>query len=100
VSSRGRRSGDTNALLTEPAFDKLRLIDCGFAEFAQVLERAVVIEEHELGVEQVKELVLSSDWVRPLHVVVVVDDAREEERIVTVYEPEADRWTDGYRRRR
>lgn len=87
-------------LVTEHAFDKLRLIDCSFAEFAQVLERAEVIEEHELGVEQVKELVLSLDWVRPLHVVVVVDDAREEERIVTVYEPEADRWTDGYRRRR
>ena len=87
-------------LVTEHAFDKLRLIDCGFAEFAQVLEQAEVIEEHELGVEQVKELVLSLDWVRPLHVVVVVDDAREEERIVTVYEPETDRWTDGYRKRR
>jgi len=43
---------------------------------------------------------LAIDWSRPLHVVVVVDAARREERLVTVYEPDADRWTNGYRRRR
>lgn len=40
------------------------------------------------------------EWSRPLHVVVVVDDPRGEERIVTVYEPDRDRWTPDYRRRR
>jgi hypothetical protein len=87
-------------LLTEHAFDKLRQIDCSFAEFAEVLEQAEVIEEHQLDDEQVKELVLAVDWARPLHVVVVVDGDREEERIVTVYEPDDELWTDGYRRRR
>jgi hypothetical protein len=33
------------------------------------------------------------EWQRPLHVVVVVDDIREEERIVPVYEPDEDRWS-------
>ena len=47
-----------------------------------------------------KELLLTIDWKRPRHVVVVVDAARREERIVTVYEPDPVRWTDGYRRRR
>lgn len=60
----------------------------------------MVIEEVELDDDQVKELVLTVEWVRPLHVVVVVDEGREEERIVTVYDPDDDRWTDGYRRRR
>lgn len=87
-------------LITEHAFDKLRLIDCSFAEFTAVLEDAEVIEETELGESQVKELVLTIEWTRPLHVVVVVDEAREEERVVTVYEPDDEGWTDGYRRRR
>jgi hypothetical protein len=36
----------------------------------------------------------------PLHVVVIVDDARAEERIVTIYEPDRNRWSADYRRRR
>ena len=32
--------------------------------------------------------------------VVVVDDVHREERVVTVYEPASDRWSDDYRRRR
>jgi hypothetical protein len=40
------------------------------------------------------------DWTRPLHLVVVVDERRQEERIVTVYEPDPDLWSPGYRRRR
>jgi hypothetical protein len=32
--------------------------------------------------------------------VVVVDDDHREERIVTVYEPDPDRWDGEYRRRR
>lgn len=87
-------------LITEHAFDKLRIIDCGFAEFAAALEAAEVIEEHALADDQLKEVVLVVDWVRPLHVVVVVDDRHHEERIVTLYEPDPDRWDDEYRRRR
>jgi hypothetical protein len=87
-------------LITEHAFDKLRNIDCGFAEFAASLETAEVVEEDDLGNGAIKELVPSVEWIRPLHVVVVVDDLHEEERIVTVDEPSADRWDDEYRRRR
>ncbi len=50
--------------------------------------------------EAIKELVLTVAWIRPLHVVVVVDDLHEEERIATVYEPSADRWDEEYRRTR
>jgi hypothetical protein len=87
-------------LITEHAFDKLRILDCGFGEFTAALEEAEVIEEHVVPDDQVKELLLVIDWTRPLHVVVVVDDRHEEERIVTVYEPEPGRWDDEYRRRR
>jgi len=87
-------------LLSEHAFDKLRLLDCTFAEFDAALATAEVIEEHELEAGVLKELILAVEWVRPLHVVVVVDDTRGEERILTVYEPDPQRWTSGYRRRR
>ena len=87
-------------LITEHAFDKLRHIDCGFGEFAAAMESAEVIEEYVLDDDQLKELVLVVEWIRPLHVVVVVDARHQEERIVTVYEPDADRWDSDYRRRR
>ena len=66
--------------MSEHAFDKLRLLDCTFAEFDAALAAAEVIEERQLGPAELKELVLVIDWVRPLHVVVVVDDEHEEER--------------------
>jgi hypothetical protein len=87
-------------LISEHAFDRLRLLDCTFVEFEVALEHAEVIEEHELGPGALKELVLLIEWKRPLHVVVVVDDAHREERIVTVYEPDPDLWTSDYRWRR
>lgn len=86
-------------VVSEHSFDKLRLLDCTFAEFEVAMEAAEVIEETPLG-PALKEVVLSIEWKRPLHAVVVVDDARHEERIVTVYEPDPDRWSADYRRRR
>lgn len=87
-------------LLTDHVFDKLRAIDLGLSEFEQLLGNGEVIEEIVLTRGQLKELVLVIEWIRPLHVVVVVDDARSEERIVTIYEPDPDRWDADFRRRR
>jgi hypothetical protein len=87
-------------LITEHAFDKLRLLDCTFAEFEIALEHAEVIEQRGDSKQLVKEILLVVDWTRPLHAVVVIDDIREEERVVTVYEPDPNRWSDDYRRRR
>ncbi len=36
-------------LISEHAFDKLRSLDCTFAEFERSLERAEIIEEHTLS---------------------------------------------------
>lgn len=49
---------------------------------------------------QVEEVVLLVEWLRPLHLVVVVDHLRREERILTVYEPENERWRANFRSRR
>lgn len=75
-------------------------IDCTLSEFEAALEDAEVIEEHALADGTTKELLLALDWKRPVHVVVVVNDAWREERIITVYEPAAEQWTPDYRRRR
>lgn len=87
-------------MLSEHAFDKLRQLDCTFAEFDMVLAQAEVIEEHRLENGEMKELLLVIDWRRPLHVVVVVDDRRRQERVVTIYEPDGTHWSPDYRRRR
>jgi hypothetical protein len=86
-------------VISEHAFDKLRLLDCTLAEFEHAMDGAEIIEETDVA-SRVKELVLSVAWTRPLHTVVVADDGRREERIVTVYEPDAERWSADYRRRR
>ena len=70
------------------------------AEFEQLLGVGEVIEETRLGDDEVKELVLVVEWVRPLHVVLVADAFRREQRIVTVYEPDRDRWSADFRGRR
>lgn len=70
------------------------------SQFRALLDEAAeVIEEVETDEGHLKELVLSVHWSRPLHVV-VVDDARAEERLITVYEPSTDKWSDDFRRRR
>ncbi len=76
------------------------MLDCTFAEFEVAIERAEVIEVHDFPVQTLKELLLVVDWIRPLHVVVVVDEVRTEERILTVYEPNPNLWSSDYRRRR
>ena len=95
-----RKHWHRRRLITEHAFDKLRLLDCTFAEFEVALGGAEIIEERNIGDELMKEVVLAVDWTRPLHIVVVVHGVREEDRIVTVYEPDPDQWSADYRRRR
>jgi hypothetical protein len=87
-------------VLTDHVFDKVRSIDMTLAEFRDVLQSGVVIEETVIADTALKQLVLAVDWLRPLHVVVVVDGAHREERIVTVYEPDPARWSPDFRRRR
>jgi hypothetical protein len=88
-------------LLTEHVFDKVRAIDMTLAEFNDLLITAgEVIEELELSDGGLKELVLYVEWTRPLHVVVIVDEIRREERILTVYEPEPTKWSYDFRRRK
>ncbi len=94
-----RKAWLARRFVSEHAFDKLRLIDCLFSEFSEALEAAEVIEETVVS-EGLKELVLILAWQRPLHVVVIVDEVHQEDRVVTVYEPEPARWSADFRRRR
>ena len=91
-------------LVSDHVFDKLRSIDLALAEFVALLNdanaRPEVIAEAQESATEVKELVLLVEWHRPLHVVIVVDEIREQERVATVYEPYPSEWTADYRRRR
>jgi hypothetical protein len=95
----GRHREGYDVVLTDHVFDKVRSIDMTLAEFEVLLDEGEVIEETSIE-EGVKELVFIMEWSRPLHVVVVVDDIREEERIVTVYEPDEDRWSPDFKVRK
>ena len=86
------RHGGRRRVLTEHVFDKVRVLDMTLAEFERLLDSGEVVEETRLGPLDHKQVVLVLDWRCPLHVVVVVDDVRGEERIITVYEPDRVRW--------
>jgi len=93
------KAWQSRRLVSEHAFDKLRLIDCLFGEFSAACEDAEVIEETVVS-DGLKEVVLTLAWKRPLHVVVIVDEVHQEDRVVTVYEPEPERWSTDFRTRR
>ena len=97
---RRRKVWRRRRLITEHAFDKLRLLDCAFAEFEAAVQDVEIIDETVVDEHQLKQLVLVVDWVRPLHVIVVEDHVHDEDRVVTVYEPDPNRWSADYRRRR
>lgn len=86
-------------VLTIHVFDKIRSIDMALGEFAQLLGTGEVLEEYTLPGDQLHELVLISEWTRPLHVVFIVDEQHAEERVITVYEPETEQWSQDFRRR-
>ena len=86
-------------MISEHAFDKLRQINCTFAEFVEALTTGEVIDEANVSSHASKFLLLVTAWLRPLHVVVIVDSQRQEERIITIYEPTPDQWYPEYRDR-
>lgn len=88
-------------VVSEHVFDKLWVLDLTFGELRSLLiEHTEVIEERWIEDGGLKEIVLSLDWTRPLHLVVIVDDVHREERLITVYEPSTERWSEDFRTRR
>lgn len=96
----GMPSRPLSRVLTLHVFEKVRALDLTLAEFELLLDGGEVIEQTQLRGMELKRVVLVLDRLRPLHVVVVVDAVRQEERIITVYEPDRDRWVNFRERRR
>ena len=65
-----------------------------------VLERGDIIEELTLDPHAIKRIHMALCDTRPIHVVVIDDAEVLRTEIVTVYEPDLDRWQPGFRRRR
>ncbi len=65
-----------------------------------VLETGEMKEEYPNDAPYPSRLVLG--WVRnrPLHIVIADNNVQNETIIVTVYEPEQDKWSDDFRRRK
>jgi hypothetical protein len=66
----------------------------------RVLDAGDRIEDYSHDTPYPSELLLGWRGSRPLHVVAARNEAAEETIIVTVYEPDADRWEPGFRRRK
>ena len=66
----------------------------------QVLATGETIENYPDDTPYPSRLVLGRQGSRPLHVVVAENRAMREIIVVTVYEPDPDRWGSDFRRRR
>lgn len=66
----------------------------------QVLNTGDVIEEYPDDRPYASYLMLDFIEGRPIHVVAADNDDDRETIVITVYEPDADKWEDDYRRRR
>lgn len=79
-----------------------RMAERGVSELdiRQVLESGETVEDYPEDVPYPSRLVLGWIESRPIHVVVAENEADEETVVVTVYEPDPDRWENGFRRRK
>lgn len=70
------------------------------ADVREVLESGEVIEAYPDDTPYPSRLVLGWRGVRPIHVVAAENRNTDETIIITTYEPGADQWEAGFRRRR
>ncbi len=70
------------------------------ADIRHVLEECLVLEEYQDDKPYPSCLVLGWIAKRPLHVVIAEDAASKETIVITVYEPDTDKWMPGFMRRR
>lgn len=72
----------------------------GRDEVRNVLEQGEVIEAYPEDRPFPSRLVLGWDESRPLHVVAARNEEENETVVITVYEPELDKWEPDFKRRR
>jgi hypothetical protein len=82
------------------AIERMLEQDINEVEVRDVLENGQVIEETMDQFGSCKQLRLHFVAGRPLHVVTVDDHSICRTEIITVYEPDLDRWEPGFRTRR
>ena len=70
------------------------------AQVRQVLEGGEEITAYPDDKPYPSRLLLGWQGERPLHVVAAYNAQEDEEIVITVYEPEASLWEDGFKRRR
>ena len=74
--------------------------DIGVAEVRYVVETGEVIESYPADVPFPSRLLLGWSGGRPLHVVVADNIEAGETVVITVYQPDAARWDEQFRRRK
>jgi len=69
------------------------------ADLRRVIESGETIEEYPKDIPYPSRLVMGWIGDRPLHVVVAEIPEQQQIIVITVYEPDAGRWTAGFTRR-
>ncbi|MDO8585622.1 MAG: DUF4258 domain-containing protein [Armatimonadota bacterium] len=69
-------------------------------EVRQALASGEVIEDYPNDLPYPSRLILGWRGARPIHVVAAHDRVEDQTIVITVYEPDANLWESGFRRRR
>lgn len=66
----------------------------------QTIENGIVIKEYPDDKPYPSRLILGFDGTRPVHVVSAYNPDDDTEYVITVYEPDSERWEDNFRVRK
>ena len=82
------------------AIQRMFLREISVEDVRQVLDTGEVIEDYPDDTPYPSRLILGWRGNRPLHVVAAYNATDQEMIVITVYEPDPDRWEPGYKRRK
>jgi len=83
------------------AVQKLRIEELRKLQVEDALKNCVLVEDYHLVGRPLPDcLVLGFTNEKPVHVVVALDEDFDRILIVTVYRPSAERWKDGWKKRK
>jgi len=83
------------------AVQKLRIEELRKSQIEDAFKNCVLVEDYDVGARPLPDcLVLGFINEEPVHAVVALDEDFDRILIVTVYRPSAERWKDGWKKRK
>jgi len=91
---------DTKLIFRTHALRRMFERDVRIQDIRDIIDNGEIIKNYDDDMPYPSKLILGYAGGRPLHIVAAENEQDGEIIIITVYEPDADKWDAGYRRRK